>query len=272
MRGDGPKDGAPRRRARGVQEGGAHRALTRPWPGAARGGSRDLSLAPPGARRRLAPLHARGPCASAAQAAGAALRLPGWRAQPPRGAAGPAALPLLRSGPTDRRERPQQPRCLAPRPPSAVRPNQGQPGGGYQGDAAPRPAGGVAEGPPRALFAAKFKGRQGGSPASSPKLGRGGANLERTATPSMQRAGTGRRGPNWGCRACWYLQSLCRAQGRGWEGSEGLASVIIEHTFGSYLLKIMKTIKEANTCNKVLYLIFTHNPVSQVLSSPPFHQ
>lgn len=58
------------------------------------------------------------------------------------------------------------------------------------------------------------------------------------------------------------MQSLCRAQGRGWEGSEGLAGVIIEHTFGSYLLKIMKTIKEANTRSKVLYLISTHSPVS----------
>lgn len=112
---------------------------------------------------------------------------------------------LLRSGRTDRRERPQLPRRLAPRPPSVVRPNQRRPRGGYQGDAAPRPAGGVAEGPPRALFAAKFKGRQGGSPTSSPKLGRGGASLERTATPGMQRAGTGRRGHNWGCRTCWYL-------------------------------------------------------------------
>lgn len=54
VRGDGPKDGAPGLRAREVQRGGARRALPRPWPGAARGGSRDLSLAPPGARRRLA--------------------------------------------------------------------------------------------------------------------------------------------------------------------------------------------------------------------------
>lgn len=58
----------------------------------------------------------------------------------------PARLscPLLRSSPTDRRERWQQSLRLAPRPPPAVRPNQRRPRGGYQGDAAPRPAEGVA--------------------------------------------------------------------------------------------------------------------------------
>lgn len=60
----------------------------------------------------------------------------------------PARLscPLLRSSPTDRRERWQQSLRLAPRQPPAVRPNQQRPRGGYQGDAAPRPAGGVAGG------------------------------------------------------------------------------------------------------------------------------
>lgn len=76
--------------------GGARRALTRPWPRAARGGSRGLSLAPPGARRRLASPQARVPRAAPRPAGGgpgSSSPPPAGSAQPLRGAAGPAVLP-----------------------------------------------------------------------------------------------------------------------------------------------------------------------------------
>lgn len=71
--------------------GGARWALTRPWPRATRGDSRGLSLAPPGARRRLAS----GPVLRASPRRWRAplFASSGWRAQPLRRAAGPAVLP-----------------------------------------------------------------------------------------------------------------------------------------------------------------------------------
>lgn len=71
--------------------GGAHWALTRPWPRATRGGSRGLSLAPPGARRRLA--SGRVPRASPRRWRAPLFASSGWRAQPLRRAASPAILP-----------------------------------------------------------------------------------------------------------------------------------------------------------------------------------
>lgn len=203
-------------RAREVQKGrrapGSHAPVARGGVREAPGTSASRRLARAGASPRF-----RSGCRTARLAGGGPGSSPSPAGARSLFAAPPAGLscPLLRSGPTDSSRRPQLPRCLAPRPPSEVGPNQRRLGGGYQGDAAPRPMGGVAEGPPRALFAAKFKDRQGGSPTSSPKLGQGGASHERTATPRMQHAGTGRRVPKWWCRACWYLQSVCREA--GWE-------------------------------------------------------
>lgn len=117
----------------------AHLALTRPWPP---GPQPCASLARVGSRARVphtaAPRQATGPTLSTSTRPGA-RRL---SAEPP---ARPSC-PLLRSGPTDRRERSGPPRRLAPDPPSAARSNQRRPRGGYQGDAAPRPAGGGAGG------------------------------------------------------------------------------------------------------------------------------
>lgn len=73
--------------------GGARRALTRPWPRAARGGSRGLSLKPPGARRRLASPRARVPRAAPHRRRARLFASPGCRAQPLDGTVSPAVLP-----------------------------------------------------------------------------------------------------------------------------------------------------------------------------------
>lgn len=82
---------------------GARRALTRPWPPAARGSSRGLSLKPPGARRRLASPRARVPRAAPHKRRALLFASPGaarsLSAEPPAR----LSCSLLRSGPTDRR-------------------------------------------------------------------------------------------------------------------------------------------------------------------------
>lgn len=141
---NGPGDSAARVRAWELQQGGACRALTRPWPRAAREGSRGRSLAPPGARGRLASRPGTAQCPvgsgpgsppSPASARSLSAELPAQQ-----------SYPLLRSGPTDRLERRPPPLRLAPGPPPLSQPNQRRLRGGYQGDAAPRPLGGGAGG------------------------------------------------------------------------------------------------------------------------------
>lgn len=78
---------------RSCSRDGSRWALTRPWPRAARGGSRGLSLSPPDARQRLVSLRAQVPRAAPYRRRTRLFASPGRRAEPLRGVTSPAVPP-----------------------------------------------------------------------------------------------------------------------------------------------------------------------------------
>lgn len=228
----------PRRRQRAAEarmqsRGPRRREITGPggagrtweWPGGRYTGRASSRAAAGAARAGLSRAHgpwrrAGAPGASASRRlarAGSSPRLrPGCRAQrpagggpgsspPPDGArslsAEPPArqsCPLLRSGPTDRRERRQRPRRLAPRPPPAIQPNQRRPRGGYQGDAAPRPAGGGARGRHARFSRQNSKAGRAALQPPPPSWGGAGPTSRGLQLPACSAPAPGGGAPNWG--------------------------------------------------------------------------